>query len=501
MIKLNKKEKDNILFTKEYTKLKSFKKLCLFSHFDKDDIIDKYVIFAIKELYKLDYEIVFITTSEKIKNSELQKIAKYLKLAIVKKNIGYDFIAWKTGLSLVPEYKKYETILHMNDSIFFPLHHPKKMFDTMKYKKVDFWGINDRLSTDNFIHSFFWVFNKRIIKSKFYQDYWNNCKTTINKLQLVRNYEMSFTPLLKQKGFKTSTYINIEDVASYAKQQFDSFNENTVLFSTSYQSFWDILIKEFKSPYIKKNILNSSHVDFNIGTIFWKEFLNKYTIYDPKVIENYLHRIRKSQNKNFYDNFYNNLNSLIIKTKKLTKNNDYYTLYAYCKIGIFFHAILDKKISNIVDIRHKTINMNNKLKGIDTKIISPKELTNFEKIIVTAFGREEEIKSYLSSLNIPHSNVIIMNNPPENHSSLKLNITRLSLVLQFAYIANLKKNIKISLINTNNNLAKICQKLMSLENLTPLPIITDKSINNCFIIFNVKSLDTNNSKNIPFYIN
>ena len=82
----------------------------------------------IKQLHKLKFDVVFVTTSEKISSVKLDSLKKYLHTSIIRKNLGYDFISWKTGLSFVKDYKKYKSILHINDSIFFPLVNPKKIF-------------------------------------------------------------------------------------------------------------------------------------------------------------------------------------------------------------------------------------------------------------------------------------------------------------------------------------------------------------------------------------
>ena len=69
-------------------------------------------------LNKLKFDIVFITTSENMNIKELKKISSYIKISIIKKNIGYDFISWKTGLYAVDKYNYYKQIIHLNDSIF-----------------------------------------------------------------------------------------------------------------------------------------------------------------------------------------------------------------------------------------------------------------------------------------------------------------------------------------------------------------------------------------------
>lgn len=52
-------------------------------------------------LQKAEIDIVFVSTSENLLEQELSKITGLCRNIIVKNNVGYDFGAWKTGLSII----------------------------------------------------------------------------------------------------------------------------------------------------------------------------------------------------------------------------------------------------------------------------------------------------------------------------------------------------------------------------------------------------------------
>lgn len=230
-------EKIDIFCTKIICK-KKYKRLAIFSHFDKNNIVDKYVIYMLEQLHKLKFDIVFVTTSEQIHQNELKKIEKYILMYIVKENSGYDFISWKTGLSFVKDYKKYESILHINDSIFFPLVNPKKIFKKMNKNKVDFWGMTDSFKETYHIESFFWVVNKELIQSDVYKDFWNSCTILENKNQIIKNYEMGFANLFINHGYKCSTYIPIKQVLKKIKLSFKENSLENLEQKRSFNLFW-----------------------------------------------------------------------------------------------------------------------------------------------------------------------------------------------------------------------------------------------------------------------
>ena len=73
MIKLNVQENQDIKKINLFNQ-KKYNKLAIFSHFDKNNKIDKYVIYMLNQLHKLKFDIIFVTTSEQIHQNELKKI-------------------------------------------------------------------------------------------------------------------------------------------------------------------------------------------------------------------------------------------------------------------------------------------------------------------------------------------------------------------------------------------------------------------------------------------
>ena len=384
-------EKRSIVSTKILHQ-KKFKQLAIFSHFDQECILGEYVIYALKELYKLNFDIVFVTTSEKIHSSQLAKIEKYLFMHVVKKNCGYDFMSWKTGLNLVENYKEYETILLLNDSIFFPLIDPREMFEIMQEKKLDFWGIYDANVPKYYIQSFFWVFNKEIIKSKMFSDFWNNCEILNDKSEIIRKYEFGFTSLALAQGFKVGSYIKTSDVVKKLCETNPKINNDFFINKSSFYFFWDTLIKHFNAPYLKKNILSPMSSSYNPTTLFWKELVSTYTNYDVLLIEKAISLptdISESLEKEKV--FYKNINTFYYFLN-LSKEKKIIALYGIGEIGLVIAAFLGDKVKFLIDRSKKS--------NISRYIHSPEEIgtLGFDVLLIGAIGREKEILKNLGDI-------------------------------------------------------------------------------------------------------
>lgn len=483
-IALSYKEKRNILFLKKYQKYNKFHKLCLLSHFDINNKIEKYVIYMIKELYKLKFDIVFVTTAENMKIVELNKISSYVKIAIIKKNVGYDFIAWKTALYAVGEYQKYEQIVNINDSIFFPLFNPKIMFDKMKTEKADFWGLSDSYRIQYHIQSFFWVFNKKLLRSSFYNNFWNDCATLSDKGKIIREYEVAFTALLQKNNFKTSAYIKAELIYNFVKNKFE--NLLPIDQNSSFYTFWDIIIDNFKAPYLKKNILIENSSSYNVGTMPWEYILTSTTKYNIGLIWHYLKSIARLDYRAKFDEF--NANTLIFRDFiNILKSKKQIVIYGYSQIGILIHSILKDNVIEIVDKNYLNIYKLHHSKTIKTPN-ALKEL-QYDCIVICSFGRETDVLHTCRTLEVEESNILTYSlDKKVDIMKFSNNLTKLLDTIEVIDIENQKKNLTIKIYRTKNVLVDYLKLYIKLKELNTIKFIDSPLTSNSNeIIFQVEN--------------
>lgn len=491
MIKLTYKEERDIRFYQEYKRKKSFKKLCLISHFSKNNKIDSYVVYMIKKMFEEEYDIVLVSTSKKLGLTEISKIKRYLKSIIVKNNRGYDFISWKTALSKVPDYKKYEQIIHMNDSIFFPLFPLKNMFNKMKKEKVDFWGLSDSYMVRYHIQSFFWVFNKKIIHSKFYSSFWNNCTAIDNKNLLIHTYEVGFTPLLIKNNFKVSAYMKIDTLYSYLMEHYKHLCP--IQEYTPFYTFWNIGVVEFQMPYIKKNILLPDNISYNAYSFYWKSVINDNTEYNSKYISAY---IEESSSENESDYYAFNQSVEIFKEFVSTQiNKKKIIIYAYSHIGILLHSLLKNSVVSIVDQNYKSINNNASYNIKDPMTI---QQTDYDSLLICAFGREAEVIKYLNEHGI-FKNIYVMQMSPQKLQLFSANMTKLLKGLETINIENQNNQSSIYIYKTNNYLFRYLLTYNTFRGFAPLKILDKKEYyNSDKIMFHIEHKVKNMSKDVEF---
>jgi lipopolysaccharide biosynthesis protein len=184
--------------------MQSCNRLCVFVHFDKDNLVDDYVYEYLRGLRQVASKIIFVTTS-KIADFSLVSLEKLCDQVIVRENIGYDFFSWKTGLNSM-NIDKFDEIILANDSCYGPLFSLENVFNKMSQKKCDFWGITYNLQIQYHLQSYFLVFRKSVVQSEIFDKFWSEMKIIENKSEIIQNYEVGLSQQLIQAGFKPCSF-------------------------------------------------------------------------------------------------------------------------------------------------------------------------------------------------------------------------------------------------------------------------------------------------------
>lgn len=252
------------------------KRLTIFAHYDKDNVIDDYVLYYLKSLKEISEKIVF--SSDCVLNEEekakLNGICDYI---ISEKHNEYDFGSWKRGFELVNTAGNFDfdELIFANDSCYGPFFPLTRVFDDMKSRNCDFWGITENKygikKRQRHIQSYFLVLKKEVFKSTEFINFMHSITALPTKNDVIENYEIGLSQMLFKIGFKGDNYVK-----KYRK----------IGNSTIYK--WRELLVENLSPFLKCSLLKLQNID-KTTVQNWPEIIDK-SIYDIKLIEKNLNR-------------------------------------------------------------------------------------------------------------------------------------------------------------------------------------------------------------------
>lgn len=293
-----------ILFNKKYTfkkipseiaKIDTNKnRIAVFAHWDKDCLIEDYVIYYLKSLKNIAQKIIFVSDCD-VKKEELKKLNGIADVAIAKRHGEYDFGSYKRGFLYAKENNLLtgcDELIFANDSCYAPLFPFENMFAEMEKKQVDFWGNTINYEFSRHVQSYFLVFSPKVFNSRVFNGFVQNIKKENSKINIISNYEVKLTELLKDEGFKYSSYCR----------------KNPQMLGLHIKN-WKDLIKKDKSPFLKTSVPRLKNVEL-VSALCWKRILKKYTNYNTGLISKDLKRNRKKTDI---------LKEIILTTKYLRK--------------------------------------------------------------------------------------------------------------------------------------------------------------------------------------
>ncbi|MFZ9596418.1 MAG: rhamnan synthesis F family protein [Bdellovibrionia bacterium] len=258
------------------------KRICFFSHYDRDGKIDDYVLYYLKCLKECGLDLIFITTSDQELDEEIKRVLPYCVLAIQRKNITLDFgswrIAWDRATHLLEMKMHYNQLVLANDSVYGPFFSLPQIFSEMELKNLDFWGMSSSEEITDHLQSYFLVFEQKVFHSQTFEKFWTNFIFYRRKSTIIRKYEIGLSRLAIAEDWRRGAWFQIESESK--------FDVNPTLFS------WDDLIQRHKFPFLKTEVLRLNRArSKNVNC--WEKIVSKSSEYPISLIKNHVTRVRQ----------------------------------------------------------------------------------------------------------------------------------------------------------------------------------------------------------------
>lgn len=268
-----------------YFERAAMKRAIIFAHYDKDSIIDDYVIFYCKELKKFTGKLIFVSCND-LSKEETDKISSIADTVISGIHKEYDFGSFKRGFETIRKTEEwenlYDEIVFANDSCYAPLYPFETVFNKMDATECDFWGISkNRYYHNNIIphiQSYFFAMRRNVFTSDEFINFMENIQEEPDKDKVIYKYELGLSVMLYKKGYKDAVFLNpYENIANITIKK------------------WKNIILKYNMPFLKCTIPRLKN--YNVTTADgWQEVV-KTTDYPVELIEKNLLRTKEPVNK------------------------------------------------------------------------------------------------------------------------------------------------------------------------------------------------------------
>ena len=233
------------------------KRIALFAHYDRDGLIDDYVIYYLRGLKAVADRILFVSDCE-LSAAEAAKLEGLAELVFAERHGEYDFGSWKRGLAhLNYDLAAWDELILANNSCYAPVYPFEDVFERMSFVSCDFWSPSNNQIKGIFDHlsSYFLVFRRSILQDENFLSFWKQIGPQPSPDAVIAKYERGLSMLLCEKGYSYGSLLPPTAIASFLKAD---FIENFLL---KYRSSW------LKVRLLRDNPLRAVRLDSALSKI------------------------------------------------------------------------------------------------------------------------------------------------------------------------------------------------------------------------------------------
>lgn len=269
----------------------NLRNVCVFVSFDVHGQVDTHVLHHLEAMRGAGYEIIFVSNSPRLDPAELQKLAPLCYEVVHRDNQGYDFGAWKAGISRIPDLSALENLIIANDSVYGPLRPLGPMIEAMEKDDCDFWGITESREIRPHLQSYFILFRKSVLQSRVFRRFWARFPLYTEKFRVIYDGEIGLSMRLRRAGFRMGAVcpyaaLIAHDPVSHA----ELCAHHPMGISNPTRSFWDVLVRDLGSPYLKVDLVRDGLVPSR-GEGNWREIVSQVSNYDTGIIDAHASRV------------------------------------------------------------------------------------------------------------------------------------------------------------------------------------------------------------------
>lgn len=259
-----------------------FDNLCLFAHFDQDDVVADYVLHYLQSIRAAGFDIVVISTSN-LSDADVARLSTVAQAVILRENKGHDFASWGLGIERYADLVSGRLLL-TNDSVYGPIGDLGQALARLTSVPADIYGMIESQEIAPHLQSWFLLFEPQVhrtdaFRAIFAQDFPGMVKTDV-----IRNGEVGLSQSIAAQGFRMRSLFS------------GRFGNGEAMRITSNPShfLWRELIEHENIPFLKIELLRVNPM--RIGRLAaWREIVYARSPVLAPMIEAHLARTTRAR--------------------------------------------------------------------------------------------------------------------------------------------------------------------------------------------------------------
>ncbi len=279
-------------------------KVAVFAHYDRDGCVDDFVMHYLRALARAGYAVVFVSNAPRLAGPALDRVLALSALVLHRRNVGYDFGAYKDGLAALGELTRFAQVVLANDSVYGPLFDLDKTLGRCD-DRADVWGITDSREGCYHLQSYFLLFRHRALANPRLAAFWGSIRPVQSRQWIIRRYEIGLTQAMLRAGLRCAALCPHDAVvaafgaaerADAPSRHLDPTTPHLLAPHTAIGRdrppnimhwFWDHLITDMRCPFIKRELLMENPLRVP-NVAHWQDVVRRASAYDTDLIVRHL---------------------------------------------------------------------------------------------------------------------------------------------------------------------------------------------------------------------
>jgi lipopolysaccharide biosynthesis protein len=268
--------------------------LVLFAHFDRQGVVDPYVVYYLRALRGLGATIVFVSGSPDLTPESVAPIRNLCAGIYTRRTLSLDFGSWHLAWNILQvrgwSLDQFDRFVMANDSVYGPLFPIEEMWSS--FQGADMYGAIESREHRRHLQSFLLAWDLNARTCPFLNDFWDGFQYIDDKCKLIQRCEIGLSKRarkagLSMKAFAPAAAIEAAYGRSPAHQWADKFSgppTNNTLY------FWDGLIQHLRFPFLK-TVLPRHNDPWHDSMANLQEFITEHTSYPYELIQSNVDRL------------------------------------------------------------------------------------------------------------------------------------------------------------------------------------------------------------------
>ena len=293
--------------------------MVLFVHFDSGQNVRPYVLQYLSQLQASDLSVVFVSNAGRLRAEAIEAIKPLCAGILVRRNIGYDFVAMREGLAHfgLPRADT-ELLILANDSVYGPLRPLDDMIAQFDFSQADLWGATESWQARYHLQSYLLAAGPKLLRHPAWAKFWEQVQPVPNKRWVIARYEVGITQWMMREGLRVAAVwpyqklmegidpTPLTEVFPKASDETDPLNAmryiqlrrvriayvNRTAQNPTSDLWRELLMAGF--PFIKRELLRTNPTNVS-DIIDWRAVVQEQTAADISIIEQDLKRQVRNQ--------------------------------------------------------------------------------------------------------------------------------------------------------------------------------------------------------------